>query len=191
MCPCYIKGLCHILVPVQTLDPSVSNMRSMFLAATSGLRCSNKSFGLVMRLPLVIWWHPESFMEGVSQNAAGCTCTVYCNPSVIQFLYTQMNMNKVLQGCGYSCGGGFCILCLRCLCGCVRRRSGRKFSLWLTLKGLFGGLTSTLLWSKTSEKCIFTTVVQPPIHFRFYVCDSDTGERTGREAFGKNKAVLN
>lgn len=104
------KGLCHIRLPVQTLDPSVSNMRSMSLAATSGLRCSNKSFGLVMRLQLVIWWHPEWFMEGVSQTAGGCTCTVYCNTvalSIIQYRYTQINMNKVLQGCGYRCGGGF------------------------------------------------------------------------------------
>lgn len=107
------KGFCHIRLPVQTLDLSVSNMRRMLLAATSGLRCGNKSFGssgLVMRLPLVIRWHPESLMEGVGPTAGGCTCTVYCNTkawSIIQCWYTQFDMNKVLQGCGYSCGGGY------------------------------------------------------------------------------------
>lgn len=75
---------------------------------------------------------------------------------LIHFLWEQIN-SHIKRG-----HGRLCISCLWCLCGCVRRRSWRKHSLWLPRTGLCGGLEPTKpLWSNTSEECMFITKVQP------------------------------
>ena len=136
----------------------VCDMRSKLLTATSGLRCSNNSSGLVMRLPLLIWWHPESFMEGVSQPRGGSTCTVYRQAkasSIIQCLpVIKMNMDRALLGCGYSCGCHFRILCFWCLVWVCQKEVGGSSLSVADLKGLIG-FVSTWLCSKTSKKFVF------------------------------------
>lgn len=67
---------------------SASKLTSILLPATSGLRCSNMSFSLVMRLLLFIWWHVESFMEGIIQTGGGrpALFTETKASSIIQYL---------------------------------------------------------------------------------------------------------
>lgn len=83
-------------------------------------------------------------------------CFYLVMPPLIHFLWEQIN-SRIERG-----HGRLCISRLWCLRGCVRKRSWRKHWLWLLQIGLRGGLEPTkLLWSDTSEECMFITKVQP------------------------------